>query len=251
MKKHLILALAAFSVNLFAQNSFQVKHIENSNAVMSNGSHIYETTAASHNTHLNLDIVNTSTNINTYNAKRTDILLNTDAVAYFCFGGQCYDNTTFVSPNSITLGPGQAASAATGSYNVLTADLDEGPLEGTSIVKYTFYNTANTSDSVQVTINYNIGGPVGIKETSKSLSAFEIFPNPAKENASLLITSPKASVSSLILFNSIGEAVYKKEVSLNEGKNKVDINLQNLASGVYFASLKTGDATLSKKLIIN
>jgi type IX secretion system substrate protein len=250
MKKFLILALAAFSANLSAQ-SMQLRHVENGNLVLGPNANIYESTAANHNTHLNIDVTNMSSTAKSYNVKRYDAILNPNASAYFCFGGSCYTDQTMVSPSPLPLNAGESASTYTTAYMMLTADLDEGPMVGISKVKYTFFNTADITDSMQITINYNITAPVGIKETAKSLSSFELFPNPAKESTTIRINSPKAMESTLMLFNSIGEVVYKKDVFVSEGKNKIDLNLENLPAGVYFASLKTGDSSISKKLIIN
>ena len=253
MKKVIILALAAFSVNAYAQSTIQLKHIE-ANATLAPNATVVVTTTASSNSKINVDIKNTSSTTQSYNVKRYDVLLNTDATAYFCFGGSCYSDATVLSPNPLTLTGGTSASQIAGTYNNLTADLDEGAVAGYSLVKYTFINTANSSDSVQISVKYNAAVPtntVGIKENTKTVSSFEIFPNPAKETTSIRITSPKAFESSLVLFNSLGEVVYQKALSITEGKNKVDINVDNLPAGVYFASIKSGDSTISKKLIIN
>jgi hypothetical protein len=254
MKKVFIIALAVLSVNAFAQSSFIVINTANS-ATLAPNDVISLTTTAYGNTNIVLDIKNITntltTTTKTYNVTRYDIHLNTSAVAYFCFGGNCYTYQTLTSPNPVVLSSGQSASQISGSYNMLTADLDEGPTVGQSLVKYTFKNVANTSDSLQISLKYNYAQPVGIKENSKTLSSFEIFPNPANEAVSIIINSPKSSESSIMLFNSIGQAVYQKNFLLNEGKNKIDLNLENLPAGVYFTSFKTGDSTISKRLIIN
>jgi len=242
-------ALTALSANLFAQSTIQLKHVQES-AVLAPNATVFVTTVAESNTKVDFDIKNTSANTQYYNAKRYDVILNTGASAYFCFAGNCYGDQTFVSPTSITLTAGQSASEIPGSFNILTSDLDEGQVVGLSVVKYTFINTANASDSVQVTIKYN-GTTVSVKEVAKTLSSFEIFPNPAKETASIRINSPKSVESTLSLFNSLGESVYQKVIAITEGKNKIDLNVENLPAGVYFASIKTGDSTISKKLIIN
>lgn len=252
MKKTFTIALAALSAGLFAQSSILLKHIDNNNAVIAPNSILYKATSPNHTTHFDVDITNTSSSTISYNVKRYDMKLNTGAVAYFCFGGSCYDNSTFVSPNALSLNAGQSASQVAGTYNILTADLDEGATVDTSIVRYTFINTANATDSVQFIVYYNIAEPtVGIKENSKFMNTLAFYPNPAKGMTSLQINSANAAVSSILLYNSIGDVVYKKDVQLSEGKNKIDLNLEHLPSGVYFASVKNGEATISKKLIIN
>lgn len=251
MKKLLLLSLVGFSASVFAQSTIEIKNIDSSLLLAPNDT-IVAFTSSESSTHVNLDIKNTSATDQHYNAKRYNVLLNTDAVAYFCFAGTCYGDQTFESPTSLTLTAGQSASSMSGSFNNLTAYLDEALVAGNSIIKYTFINATNPSDSVQIVIKYNAApNTVGIHESVKSLSAFGIFPNPAKEATSLLVNAPKTAESNVQLFNSLGEVVYQKNILLNEGKNKIDLNLENLSGGVYFASIKTGESTISKKLIIN
>lgn len=252
MKKFIISALSVLSVAAFAQTtSIQLKDVNNSNAVIPANGNLYKFVGANHTISFDIDITNMGSTQNTYNVKRYDYVLNTNASAHFCFGGNCYTSATEVSPNPLTLNSGQSASQVAGSYNLLTVELDEAPTVGISKIKYTFFNTANVSDSVQITVNYNVTAPVGIKENTKTIGSLELFPNPAKGFTSIRINSPIAAESELMVYNSLGEVVYSKNLFLNEGKNKIDVNLENLPSGVYFASLKTGEASISKKLIIN
>jgi hypothetical protein len=106
---------------------------------------------------------------------------------------------------------------------------------------------------MQVVIKYTAApSTVGIKESTKNLSSsFGVYPNPAKETTSIHVNAPKAMESTVQLFNSLGEVVYQKNINLVEGKNKIDMSLENLTSGVYFANLKTENSSLSKKLIVN
>lgn len=250
MKKHLVIALAALSANLFSQTTIQLRHVQG-NAVLAANQIIYATTKSFKTTAVDVDITNTGSSTSTYKVKRYDIILNPGADASFCFAGNCFASDTQVSPGGTTLAGGASASQSTADYQMLTADILEGENVGVSHVKYTVYNSANVADSVQIMIKYNVAAPVGIKEANKSLSSFEIFPNPAKETASILVNSAKSFDSQLIVYNSIGKVVYQKQVSIVEGKNKIDFNVEGLASGVYFTSIKTAEATVTKKLVIN
>ena len=252
MKKILLLGVLGLTVNVFAQSTIQVKDHTN-NVLLAPNDTVYVATTAETNFKIELDIKNTDLNsTHRYTAIRYNAVLNAGASAYFCFAGSCYGDQTFISPNSLTLTGGQSASDIAGTFNTLVTDLDEGPVAGLSIIKYSFINVDNMSDSVQVSIRYNAApSTVGIKESSKNLNAsFGIFPNPAKETTSLLVNAVKATESSVQLFNSLGEVVYQKNVNLVEGKNKIEVSLENLASGVYFANLKTENGNVSKKLIV-
>ncbi|WP_317899315.1 T9SS type A sorting domain-containing protein [Aurantibacillus circumpalustris] len=251
MKKILLLSTIGLAVNVFAQSTIELKDMDN-NVTLSPNAIINAVTSAGNSKHINLDIKNTGSTTQSYNVKRYNITLNNDAVAYFCFAGTCYGDQTFFSPTSLTLTAGQNASGMPGSFNNLTAYLDEGSVVGYSEIKYSFINAANSSDSIQVTMKYNAAGnTVGVKESFKSLNAFGIFPNPAKETTAILVNTPKTMEAGVQVFNSLGELVYQKNVTLFEGKNKIDVNVESFNTGVYFANLKTEGGNISKKLIIS
>lgn len=212
---------------------------------------IYLRTKANSTSITEVDITNIGSTTNQYKVKRMDVVLNTDGIAYFCFGGNCYTENVFTSPDADTLAPGQSASELAGDFKLLSADFIEGPTVGLSTIDYTIFNVDVPSDKVTFTLKYNASEAVGLKENLKSFSGFEIFPNPAKETTSIHLNSNKALNANMVLVNALGETILKKELSLTEGKNKIDLNIENLNSGIYFVSIKTGETSISKKLIID
>lgn len=252
MKKNLVLLLAAFSASMVAQTTAHLRYIEGGNTAVAANDIIYLTTKAFKTTAANIDITNTGSSTITYKVKRYDITLNNEADASFCFAGNCFPSATDVSPGGTTLNSGQSASEAPAdTYQMLTTDLLEGSTVGISHIKYTVFNSSNPSDSVQFSIKYNVTAPVGIKENNKTLSSFDIFPNPAKETANIVVNSAKSFDSQLVVYNSIGSLVYQKQVSIVEGKNKIEVNVETLPAGIYFTSIKTAEATVTKRLVVN
>jgi len=249
MKKILLCLTAFLSLTGYSQLSIQVT--DNGNLVAPNGTVIAVTTASG-NTKVYFDIKNTSNSTKSYNVKRFDVLLHTagtsTADAYFCFGGTCYGDVTMVSPTPLTLNAGESASQVPGSFNMLTTDLDEANTVGLSYVKYTFINTSTASDSLQFTIAYN--APTGINQMSNLISSFDIFPNPVNENATIKINSAKAIDGKFCIYNALGAIVSERSVSLNEGKNKIDFSAEALSSGIYFANIKFGNSSSTKKFIV-
>ncbi|MCE3229675.1 MAG: hypothetical protein K0S32_4226 [Bacteroidetes bacterium] len=247
MKKFLLIALAVVSVKGFSQSSIQLTHVEGS-ATLSANAIVVGTTTASANTKITFDIKNTSASQKSYNAIRYDKNLHTGASAYFCFAGTCYGDQTFESPTPLTLNAGQSASQLSGQYNMLIADLDEAATVGFSEIRYTFKNTADANDSVQVIIHYNQA--LGLNHNTSVLTSLDLFPNPATDNVSIRINSVKAVEGKLSVYNALGAVVNEKAVVLSEGKNKVDLNVESLPSGVYFASFKSGNNTTTKKFVV-
>lgn len=245
MKKLLLIAATILSSYGFSQ-SLMLTHIDASVTIPANGT-VNVATTPNNNFKVNVDVKNTSGNTNQYYAKRYDIVLNSGADAYFCFAGNCFTSLTTTSGN-LTLTPNQSASQVAGQYNILTADIDEGPSVGVSVVKYTFYNVSSANDTVQITINYN--APSGVHETSGIISTMELFPNPGVSSVYLKVNSVKNADAKIVIYNSLGSAISEKNVALTEGKNKIDLNAESLSSGIYFVNVRTGKSTLTRKLVI-
>ncbi len=131
---------------------------------------------------------------------------------------------------------------------MLVADLDEGATVGVSVIKYTFKNVNNASDSVQVTVRYN--SPTSIKELNRSLQTVQLSPNPAENMTSLKLNANDAFNGQLSLFNSLGTLVKNENVNIHKGENKLNVNVSELPQGIYFISLSSGEATVTKRLII-
>lgn len=250
MKKVLFLIASVVSIGASAQSSLKLTNTHDNSTVNYNDT-LYLTTEVESEIKVIFDLKNTGANQNVYTVMREDLLMNTGASAYFCFAGYCYPTSTTTSPDADTLGPNQSASGLSGDYKMLTTDLMEGSVIGKSIVRYNVINVNDANDKFKFVIKYNYSKPVGIKENSKIFSSFEIFPNPANTTASILINSTKNFESNVIVVNSLGQTVFQTEVTVTEGKNKIDLNVGNLQAGVYFATVKTGNTTISKKLIVN
>ncbi len=77
---------------------------------------------------------------------------------------------------------------------------------------------------------------------------FGIYPNPASSQVSLTFNSNYTSGKACIeIVNSIGKVVYSKSEMLL--KNKIDLNLSNLPSGLYFVKVEIDNKVSSTKFI--
>ncbi len=255
MRKIIVICLSAtFYLKIYSQSSVLINFINTSNTITA-GSTIYTTTSAENTTDITLDIKNVSNSTKSYLVKRYDIILNTvnssTAVARFCFAGNCYLASTLISPNALTLTPGQSASSIQGDNQVLDCNLDEASAKGYSYIKYSFLNTNNPSDSLQFSVKYNDpNAPLTLMEPFKNIDSFNFFPNPASDQLTFKINCTKNNKSTLNIFSGIGSIIIKKEISLIEGENIFEINLSELPIGIYFAYLKSNNSTFTKKLII-
>jgi hypothetical protein len=159
MKRTLILLLACASFAAHSQKSIQVKNMNSGQTLAPNAIVIAKVTEPFENVKVTFDIKNISSSTKTYYARRYDVFLNITAAdtakAYFCFAGSCYDPSVQESPDLLTLTPGESASEFDGNFFMLVSDLDEADVVGKNIVKYSFINLADKSDSVQISVHYN------------------------------------------------------------------------------------------------
>lgn len=211
---------------------------------------IYPTTTANMNTKIVIDIKNVSASTKTYKLIRNDVSLNAGASAYFCFAGGCYSELTTTSPFNLTLTAGQSASQVQGSYNMLTADLDEGPNVGESIVEYSFVNIADSKDITRITMKYNNAEAVGLKEQTENQTLFNIYPIPANETVSIRLNTGDEDDSFLAIYNAMGQELFQTSILSEDGETKVDLNVLDLPSGLYFVTVTSGKRWFTKKMIV-
>lgn len=120
----------------------------------------------------------------------------------------------------------------TGSASVNTMGLVTAMTNGTVWGKAVSVANPNFSDSVLITIS-NQG--VGIKDLS--LSLIELFPNPAKEQITIL-SGLDLQNASFELLDIQGRVIYsEKHTQLVQGQSKT-INIKELGSGIYFFKIK-------------
>jgi len=108
----------------------------------------------------------------------------------------------------------------------------------------TWYTTAKLSYSFNTTI-------VAVEENSaNSASSSILFPNPAANNATLLLDLKENSDVTVNVYSIVGQLVKSIEAQGKPGENNLNIDLANLSSGVYMVKVNVGNATSTKKLII-
>jgi len=129
-------------------------------------------------------------------------------------GATSYTWNTSATTNSISVSP-----SVTTTYSVTGAD-------------------ANGCENTAI-ITQSVSACTGLNEIKIESSGLEIFPNPT--NGFLTVIVPYSSNEEIEVYNVIGEIVLKTEIK----ENKVEIDLLEKASGIYF--IKVGN--LTKKII--
>ncbi len=97
-----------------------------------------------------------------------------------------------------------------------------------------------------------INTPVGLAENIAF--KFEVsnpVPNPSNSNSSIRYTLPKTGTAKLSVYNTIGKLVYAKKADGKQGENEFDVNVNELASGIYIYSIEFDGRSITKRLIVN
>ena len=93
-------------------------------------------------------------------------------------------------------------------------------------------------------------GVVTLANTDQ-LQVGDIYPNPAQFGQAFMdIATPQETVASIQLFDQAGRVVRNMETELYSGVNKVELNVNNLAQGTYFAAIRVNNEVFRKKLIV-
>ncbi len=92
--------------------------------------------------------------------------------------------------------------------------------------------------------------PNSIEEVN-AITSINVSPNPAKENINLNFNLKENKTVNINIYNNIGAVVFlSNKGQLSSGSHSVDINVSNLAKGIYFLNMQVGDKNVSKKLVI-
>lgn len=108
-------------------------------------------------------------------------------------------------------------------------------------------------DFTNMTLIPNATAPcnqVSVKETYNLDFDFELFPNPAKSNFSVLLKSDKSEDYTIRVRDISGREVYSSIEYGKVGKSYFYFSDMQAEAGVYFVELSHGDKKLVKKLVI-
>jgi aminopeptidase N len=89
-----------------------------------------------------------------------------------------------------------------------------------------------------------------LKETNdQSVNQLKIYPNPSPEKLFISLNNPTDTRMNLQLFNSIGQLVYSKEITLPGRNELLEIPVQHFARGIYYLRLKSTVFNITRKIM--
>ncbi|MBK6484187.1 MAG: fibronectin type III domain-containing protein [Chitinophagales bacterium] len=160
----------------------------------------------------------------------------------------------------------------TGTCNGLTYNLQ---YRKTGTITWTSVNTASTSANISgltanTSYDYRVrsecgGGNnsayfaiqsfsttlrLGMEAAELAIKGVNIFPNPAKDNVSVEITSTTTKIVNIALVNSLGQIVDRMDNVTVDGTITRTIDLKKMNSGMYYINIYDGQDILSHQLVI-
>ncbi len=146
------------------------------------------------------------------------------------------------------------ANPSTGNWlipTVYTAS-DDGSLDGGFPVSYYYMD-----DNILTATDFNVlafGGctPTGVKHlTDNTFENLTFYPNPTANNGTIDVQLNATAKLDIAILNAVGQTVYSTSVAGNIGSNKIELNLNNLSSGLYFYQVKVGNSkAITKKFAV-
>lgn len=203
-----------------------------------------------------IKVMNTSGASKNIKIKRYEVTVVPTSINYFCWT-VCYPpmnagvKPVFPLPSDGAYADFVTASASSYAPNQLIAYHKPNGTTGTSTYRFVAFDGNNVNDSVYIDVTFNISSSVGVNDVDASPALFNIWPNPANSNAIIRYQfNSIAQEQQLIVTDMIGAR--KKSISLNGQEGTVNLNAEDLATGIYFVTIvRNGEAVSTKRLVIS
>lgn len=189
------------------------------------------------------DVKNINTVPVSVRVKKYDYKLLENTSANICWGPSCYPPFVYDTPEAVIIESGATDNTFRGDYT-------HGGVQGTSVIRYTFYNTENPSDSLSFLVSYTIGyvGVDDVVVTDPEIS--NAYPNPASSTVGFDYVLPQSSEKATIrVTNLLGTII--DVITLDKTSGKATLDVSNLKNGIYFYSLMINNsAKYTRKFVV-
>ncbi len=92
--------------------------------------------------------------------------------------------------------------------------------------------------------------PITMARAVTRLRLRAVYPNPARNQVSVLFATPERRKVTLRLHDALGRVMRTVVASRTEGRHKIRIDVSTLPSGTYFLRLTAGSATQTERLVV-
>lgn len=109
----------------------------------------------------------------------------------------------------------------------------------------------NSVPSNSISVIYAPAGAVGLNEVNHTVSKISVYPNPVKENATVIFDLDNKSDINYEVTDITGKQIIMKDAGIcHEGKNSINIDCTGLNEGFYFVKLYTSKSLVSTSKFI-
>ncbi|MGZ5304313.1 MAG: T9SS type A sorting domain-containing protein, partial [Bacteroidia bacterium] len=123
------------------------------------------------------------------------------------------------------------------------------PILTISHVISTNNTTGQSTRGKSVTFNSKVIS-TGVKESSIVFNGLSLYPNPTAGNCNILLKAENEFKADIQVVNQIGQAVKTlQNYTCKPGENVIALDLNDMASGLYFVQIKTGNGLYTEKFI--
>ena len=133
--------------------------------------------------------------------------------------------------------------------------LDPPLLGGNLFFAPPYYTKVWSTNTMTITVTGVPASPIPPQPTSekpmKPVASMKVYPNPASPSQTINMEVENILGDALITVTSVsGSVVDKTQVSIVENQKQLVYNLKDITPGIYFITLTSKDAVLTKKIII-
>ncbi len=120
--------------------------------------------------------------------------------------------------------------------------------EGQAWVKVAAVNNCGNgiySDSLDIIVT----DPTGIANIEEN-SSITLVPNPSTGTFVVNLDSESSQKAEITVNNQLGSVIYENKFNIEEGSNKLSLNIANAENGIYYVNVKTEKYLTTKKLLL-
>jgi hypothetical protein len=148
-----------------------------------------------------------------------------------------------------------------GQANSLPSTLAAGSTYTSTAFSYTVpaaYNTANMNvhallidaktNFVLNAATVPLSSTTGIKQLTSEKIEVSVYPNPAKNNATIELNLTKEETITINVLSVMGQVVYSETLNASAGVQTINLNSSTWADGIYNVNITTNNGSVSRKL---
>jgi hypothetical protein len=101
-----------------------------------------------------------------------------------------------------------------------------------------------------IRLNFDIA--LAVKEVDTEIEHVGLYPNPANDFVAIQFTTRSNENVSIAIYDMTGKKIISRDLgTIPTGDQRLSIDINGLNAGMYFYELRQGDATVTKKFIVN